>query len=139
MQVIVNSDHNITGDETVTARVEGILADSIGRFAERITKVEAFLSDTNSSKHGARDKRCVLEARVAGAQSVVASNEASTVLEAIDGAADKLERALEHSFGKHAAAAGKSPREQDIATADGLAELEKWERDREARKSKHTG
>jgi|SRR3569833_18743 len=136
MQVIVNSDHNITGDEVVTARVEAILEDSIERFAERITKVEAFLSDANSSKHGARDKRCVLEARVAGAGSVVASNEAPTVLEAIEGAADKLERALEHSFGKHDASAGKSPREQDLARVDELSELEKWER--ESRESKHT-
>lgn len=138
MQVIVNSDHNITGDEGVTARVEAILADSIERFADRITKVEAFLSDANSSKHGARDKRCVLEARVAGAGSVVASNEAPTVLEAIEGAADKLERALEHSFGKHDAAAGKSPRAQDLAQADELGELEKWERERASRESKHT-
>ncbi|HEY6927332.1 MAG TPA: HPF/RaiA family ribosome-associated protein [Steroidobacteraceae bacterium] len=138
MQVIVNSDHHITGDETVTARVESILADSIERFADRITKVEAFLSDTNSSKHGARDKRCVLEARVAGVAPVVASNEAPTVLEAIEGAADKLERALEHAFGKLDASAGKSPREQDVAQADELGELEKWERERESRQSKHT-
>lgn len=138
MQVIVNSDHNITGDETVTARVEAILADSIERFEDRITKVEAFLSDANSTKHGARDKRCVLEARVAGAGPVVASNEAPTVLEAIEGAADKLERALEHAFGKQDASAGKSPREQDLAQADELGELEKWERDRESRESKHT-
>jgi ribosome-associated translation inhibitor RaiA len=138
MQVIVNSDHNITADETVTARVEAILADSIERFADRITKVEAFLSDENSSKHGARDKRCVLEARVAGAGPVVASNEAPSVLEAIEGAAGKLERALEHAFGKHDAAAGKAPRERDLAQADELGELEKWEREREARESKHT-
>jgi ribosome-associated translation inhibitor RaiA len=139
MQVIVNSDHNITGDESVTARVEAILADSIERFAERITRVEAFLSDANSgSKHGARDKRCVLEARVAGAQTVVASNEAPTVLEAIEGAADKLERALEHAFGKLDASGGKSPREQDLANADELGELEKWERERQSHDSKHT-
>jgi len=138
MQVIVNSDHNITGDEAVTARVEAILADSIERFAERITKVEVFLSDTNSSKHGARDKRCVLEARVAGAQSVVTSDEAPTVLAAIEGAAGKLERALGHAFGKLDASAGKSPREQDLARTDELGELEKWERDRESHQSKHT-
>ena len=139
MQVIVNSDHNITGDESLTTRVEAILADSIGRFEERITRVEAFLSDANSSaKHGARDKRCVLEARIAGAQSVVASNEAPTLLEAIEGAAGKLERVLEHTFGKHDASSGKSPREQDLANSDELNELEKWERDREPRESKHT-
>lgn len=137
MQVIVNSDHNITGDESVIARVEAILADSIERFANRITRVEAFLSDANSSKHGARDKRCVLEARIAGAQSVVASNEAPTVLEAIEGAANKLERVLEHTLGKQEARSGRSPREQDVATADELRELEKWERDRDSRESKH--
>jgi len=138
MQVIVNSDHNIAGGESLTDRVEAILADSIERFAERITRVEAFLSDANSSsKHGARDKRCVLEARVAGTQPVVASNEAATVLEAIQGAADKLERVLEHTFGKQDASGGKSPREQDLANADELGELEQWERDRESGQSKH--
>ncbi len=138
MQVIVNSDHNITGDASLTERLESILSDSIGRFAARIVKVEAFLSDANSSKHGARDKRCVLEASVAGAQSVVATGEAPSVLEAIEGAAAKLERALEHAFGKLGASAGKTPREQDLATVDELSELEKWERERRSRESKHT-
>jgi ribosome-associated translation inhibitor RaiA len=138
MQVIVNSDHHITGDATLRERVEAVLSDSIGRFAERIVKVEAFLTDANSSKHGARDKRCVLEARVSGAQSVVASGEAPTVAEAIDGAAAKLERALEHAFGKLNASAGKTPRERDVATVDELNELEKWERDRRSHDSKHT-
>jgi ribosome-associated translation inhibitor RaiA len=137
MQVIVNSDHNITGDATLTERVKTILEGSIERFAQRIIKVEAFLSDSNSSaKHGARDKRCVLEARVAGAQSVVATGEAPTVLEAIEGAAGKLERALEHAFGKLDAAAGKAPRERDLATPDELSELESRERDRRSRESK---
>jgi ribosome-associated translation inhibitor RaiA len=138
MQVIVNSDHHITGDATLRERVEAVLSDSIGRFAERIVKVEAFLTDANSSKHGARDKRCVLEARVSGAQSVVASGEAPTVAEAIDGAAAKLERALGHAFGKLNASAGKTPRERDVATVDELNELEKWERDRRSHDSKHT-
>jgi ribosome-associated translation inhibitor RaiA len=138
MQIMVNTDHNITADASLTGRVEATVSDSIGRFAERIVKVEAFLSDTNSSKHGARDKRCVLEAKVAGAHPVVASNEAPTVLEALEGAAGKLERALEHAFGKHAAAAGKTPREQDLATVDEISELQKWERDRKAHESKHT-
>jgi ribosome-associated translation inhibitor RaiA len=101
MQVIVHSDHNITADASLTQRVEAEVSNSIGRFAERIVKVEAFLSDTNSSKHGARDKRCVLEAKIAGSRPVVATDEAPTVLQALEGAAGKLERALEHAFGKH--------------------------------------
>jgi ribosome-associated translation inhibitor RaiA len=136
MQVIVNSDHNITGDLALTARVESVVSDSVERFAQRIIKVEAFLSDSNSSKHGARDKQCILEARVAGAHSVVASNAAPSVLEAIEGAADKLERALEHAFGKLDASAGKAPSEQELASVDELRELEKWEQERRARESK---
>jgi len=68
----------------------------------------------------------------------VATNEAPTVLEAIEGAARKLERALEHAFGKHNASSGKSPRERDLFKADELSELEKWEHDRESPQSKHT-
>jgi ribosome-associated translation inhibitor RaiA len=130
MQVIVNSDHNITGDESLTSRVTAEVTSAVGRFSDRIIKVEAFMSDANSSKHGARDKRCVLEARVAGAQSVVAGNDAPSVLEALEGAADKLERALEHTFVKLEASAGKTPREQDVASVDELEQLEKWERER---------
>jgi len=135
MQVMVNSDNNVTADASLSERLEAALSDSIGRFAERIIKVEAFLSDANSAKHGARDKRCVLEAHVAGAQTVVVTGEAPSVLEAIDGAAGKLERALEHAFGKQDASPGKAPREQDLATVDELNELEK--RDRRSRQSKH--
>jgi ribosome-associated translation inhibitor RaiA len=108
MQVIVNSDHNIVGDASLTQRVESAVSGSIERFGDRIVKVEAFLSDANGSKHGAKDKRCVLEARVAGARSVVATNEAPSVVEAIDGATDKLERALEHAFGKQDASVGRT-------------------------------
>jgi len=137
MQVIVNSDHNNPGDTSLTEALEAALTSSVERFAARIVKVEAFLSDANSSKHGARDKRCVLEARVAGARSVVATGEGPGWQEAIDDAAGKLERALEHAFGKLDASAGRTPREQDLATVDELSELEKWERDRRSGASKH--
>jgi hypothetical protein len=44
MQVMVKSDHNITGDVSLTDLLEAILSDSIGHFAKRILKVQAFLS-----------------------------------------------------------------------------------------------
>ena len=138
MQVIVNSDHSITGDASQIQRTEAVVFDAVGHYAERITKVDAFFSDANSSsKHGARDKHCVLEAHIPGSQPAVAKGEAPSVLEALDSAAAKLSHALEHAFGKHAAAAGKTPRERDVATVDELNELEKWERDRRAHESKH--
>jgi ribosome-associated translation inhibitor RaiA len=130
MQVRVNSDHHITGSESVTERVESIVAASVERFADRITRVEVFLSDTNAGKQGARDKRCVMEARAAGVAPVAVSHEAPTVLASIEGAAPKLERALEHAFGRQNAAVRKGAREAQIATDEPSSELPKWERER---------
>jgi ribosome-associated translation inhibitor RaiA len=103
MQVLVNSDHNITGSESVTERVESMLQDSVARFADRITRVEVYLSDENAAKHGQRDKRCVMEAHVGGIAPVAVTNQAATLREAIEGASGKLERALEHTLGRLAA------------------------------------
>jgi ribosome-associated translation inhibitor RaiA len=130
MQVLLNSDHHITGHESLTERVQSIVEGSVERFADRITRVEVFLSDVNGAKHGARDKRCVMEARTAGVAPVAVSHEAPSILESIDGAASKLERALEHTFGRMNAAARKGPREAEIATVDELEQLEKWQKER---------
>lgn len=118
MQVLVNSDHNIQGSESVTDRVESIVADAVDRFAERITRVEVHLSDVNADKGGERDKRCVMEARLGGMAPIVVHHQAPTMREAIDGAADKLERALEHAIGRLAETAGPRPRDSEIASTD---------------------
>lgn len=130
MQVLVNSDHHITGDESVTERVQSIVEASVGRFADRITRVEVFLSDVNGGKHGGRDKRCVMEARAAGVAPVAVSHEAPTVLESIEGASAKLERAMGHTMGRLNASVRKGARETETATVDELTELEKWQKER---------
>jgi ribosome-associated translation inhibitor RaiA len=128
MQVLVNSDHHITASEDVTGFAESVVASHVDRFANRVTRVEVFLSDSSGSKHGARDKRCVMEARVSGAAAVVATGEASSLIQAIEGAGAKLERALEHAMGRLKDAAKKGPREADTASVGELEELEKWDK-----------
>jgi ribosome-associated translation inhibitor RaiA len=118
MQVLVNSDHHIHGSEPVTARVESIVADAVDRFADRITRVEVHLNDVNGDKRGDRDKRCMMEARIGGMAPVAVNHRAPTLREAIDGAADKLERALEHAMGRRAELDGPSPRDSEIASTD---------------------
>jgi ribosome-associated translation inhibitor RaiA len=125
MQVLVNTDNNVSGSESVSERVESIVVDSIDRFAERITRVEVHLSDANADKGGDRDKRCTIEARIGGLAPIAVSHEAPTLLEAIDAAAEKLERALEHALGRLEDLAGPSPREDEIASTELLDKLDR--------------
>ena len=118
MQILVNSDHHIKSDEAVSERVASIVTDSVDRFAERITRVDVHLKDLNGPKHGSADKRCTIEAHVSGIANVAVSHEAPTLREAIDGAADKLERALEHTVGRREATNGPAPRESEIASPE---------------------
>src|SRR3569833_469415 len=127
MQILVNSDNHIKGGESVNERVEAIVAAAVDRFQTRITRIEVHLSDNNGSKHGAREKRAVIEARVAGLRPIAVALEAETLLESIEGAADKLTRALEHSFGRLDETAGGAPQENVVASVDELEALERAE------------
>lgn len=100
MQIQVNTDNHIQGREDVVRLVTASVEDAVGRFTDRITRVEAHLSDTNSLKAGADDKRCVLEARLSGHQPLAVSHEAATLELAVTEAADKLERMIEHTLGR---------------------------------------
>ena len=67
---------------------------------EDLTRVEVHLSDENGGKSGPKDKRCKMEARPKGHQPILVSHDADSLTQAVEGAAQKLEHALEHLFGK---------------------------------------
>jgi Sigma 54 modulation protein / S30EA ribosomal protein len=100
MQIQVHTDNNITGREDVVRLVQSTVEGAIGRFADRITRVEAHLSDTNGHKSKGDDKRCLLEARLAGLQPIAVSHQAATIELAVTSAADKLQRAIESKVGR---------------------------------------
>lgn len=102
MLVQLNTDKHITGSPALAAEVERKLNDALKHYTSRLTRVEVHLSDLNSSGSGPDDKRCVLEARVTdtGMPPVSASHQASSVALAVDGAGEKLARALSNAFGK---------------------------------------
>lgn len=100
MQIQLNTDNHLVGSEDLDLKLEGEVRAALGRFTERITRVEVHLNDLNSDKTGGDDKRCMMETRVAGHQPVSVSHKAPTVALAIDGALDKLVRALDRLFGK---------------------------------------
>jgi hypothetical protein len=100
MQIQINTDNNITGREDVVRLVHSSIEGAVGRFGDRITRVEAHLSDTNGHKLKGDDKRCFLEARLAGLQPIAVSQKAATIELAVTAAADKLQRAIERKIGR---------------------------------------
>ena len=100
MQVILNTDNHVQGDEALAAHVDGVVDSVLGRFRKQITRVEVHLSDVNADKSGSSDKRCIMEARLEGRPPAAASNDAETMRAAISGAAHKLQRVLDSSLGK---------------------------------------
>lgn len=100
MQIQVNTDENIQGSEDLSAKVSAEIHARLDRFSQHITRIEVHLSDENADKHGAADKRCLIEARLEGRQPEVVSDEADTLKKAYSGAARKMQRVLKTTLGK---------------------------------------
>jgi len=108
MQVQVSTDNHVAGSADLHRLVEAVVGAALERFGDRITRVEAHLSDENSgAKASASDKRCALEARLAGLQPITVSHQGATLEQAIEGAADKLEKTLERTLGRQGNVKGR--------------------------------
>lgn len=113
MKIQLNTDSHIVGSEALTAEVETKINAALSRFSDRITRIEVHLSDLNSAKTGPEDKRCLIEARVAGLSPISVSAQASILSLAIDGAREKMVAALDTAFGKR-----DNPRHDQIIPSD---------------------
>ena len=101
MQIQVHTDNHTSGSAGLIEKVEAVVEDALGRFGDRITRVEVHLTDENGrQKSGDVDKRCVMEARLAGLQPITVSAEGSDLMQALNGAADKLEKTLQRTLGR---------------------------------------
>ena len=102
MQILLNTDPHTDGRQSMAEYLQAVVTESLGHYGERITRVEAHLSDANSPAKGNTDEiHCTLEARLAGLDPVVVTERAATAHQAIHGAVGKLERAVSSVFGKH--------------------------------------
>lgn len=109
MQIQVNTDRTIKGDEDLTQQVRSEIEARLGRFGDRITRIEVHLGDENSHKSRGDDKRCLIEVRPAGLKPVVATHRAPSVAQALEGAADKVERLLDGSLERLFDPKGRTP------------------------------
>lgn len=100
MQVQFNTDESVEGHDALAHHAETVVRKALGRFTEQVTRVEIHLSDVNGQKAGDNDKRCLMEARIAGRQPIAVTEQADSLHQAIDGAAQKLKRSLDSTLGK---------------------------------------
>jgi ribosome-associated translation inhibitor RaiA len=100
MHVQVNAERSIHVSESSADEIAVTLRNTLRLFEDEITRVEVHLSDVNAEKGGSDDKRCLLEARLAGLRPITVDHQAGTFAHAIDGAAGKLQRALSSTLGK---------------------------------------
>jgi ribosomal subunit interface protein len=99
MKIQINTDNNIEGSDDLTQQTQAVVESALERFAQQVTRVEVHLSDENSHKGGS-DKRCVMEARLEGMEPIAVTDQAENMEQAVNGAADKLEKMLKHTLGR---------------------------------------
>jgi ribosome-associated translation inhibitor RaiA len=107
MHVEVSHDNHVRIDSDIADRLAAQVESALDRYGDRITRVEMHLGDTNANKGGDNDKRCMIEARLAGLSPIAVTHEAGDLQLAFEAALDKLERAVGNAVGKQKAA---SPR-----------------------------
>lgn len=100
MNIQVHTDNHIAGHQPLLDQVRENIEGILGRFGDRITRVEVHLSDVNGKRVTPDDRRCLIEARLEGRPPVTASEEASGILLAVNGAAEKLSRVIESGLEK---------------------------------------
>ena len=104
MHIEFSTDNKTGGNDKLAAHVKSVVQGALGRFSDRITRVEVHLSDLNSEKGGHDDKRCMMEVRLEGRQPTAVTHQAATFEQAISGATGKLKRSVESALGSESSA-----------------------------------
>ena len=100
MQIQVNTDNYIHGDERVIEVAEAAVTQDLDRFADRLTRVEVHIRDQNADKHGPDHIRCTIEARPKGMDPMAAHHDAADIRAALRGATKTLQARLTSTFEK---------------------------------------
>lgn len=118
MEIQTNTDHSITSTDALTSHVDTVVKDTLARFDQQITRVVVHLSQGKDSKSPTGDHRCMMEAHVKSHAPIVTNDHAPNTHQAIQGAADKLKRAIDGALGKLSSGAKGGSRIVDVLVDD---------------------
>jgi len=101
MQVQINSDNNISMHTKLSDSIGAYINNLLQRFDPYLTRVEVNLTgDKSTKKPGPKGKRCVLKASAKRHRSLVVTNKSTDIEAAFAGAATKMHRHLESTYGR---------------------------------------
>lgn len=100
MQIQINTDHHIDGNERLDAWARSELESTLNRHADQLTRVEVHFNLEQAGRPGSGDKRCLIEARPNGRPPIAVTHHAEALDAAFNGAVHKLLRALDHAQGR---------------------------------------
>jgi ribosome-associated translation inhibitor RaiA len=102
MQILLHADTNSDGSQAMAEHVDDVINGALGRFGDRVSRVEVHLSDADGQAGtSARSIQCTLEARLTGLETVFVTDHADNAHQAIEGGARKLKRAVGAAIAKH--------------------------------------
>lgn len=109
MKIQVDTDRFVESTDELVQMVEDVVQAALGRYDDRLTRIEVHLSDDNGDKDGRPgDKRCLIEARPAGMKPVVVTSEGDSLEQVCHDAARKMQSRLQSDFGRIAERDGKA-------------------------------
>jgi len=101
MQILLNTARHADDYQSTAEYLNSVVTEALGPNGDRISRVEALLSDATSLSKGSRGEiQCTLKAQLVGLDRVVVKSHAETTHQAIHRAVGKLERALDNILGK---------------------------------------
>ena len=100
MHVQINSDSTISMQNKLSDSIGAYILNVLRRFDPYLTRVEVHLSAETNRITSRGEKRCVLEARAKRHQSLVVTNKSADIDAAFSGAATKMHRQLENTYGR---------------------------------------
>jgi hypothetical protein len=120
VQIQVSTTSRVDNRDDLVERIEGDIDSALARFGDQLIRVDVHLGDENGDKSpSAADKRCTVEARVAGSQQVAVTHHANSYDEAFQGATQKLKKLLDHRLGRMREKTGVSIRHLAVDDGDG--------------------
>ena len=100
MQIQINTDNHIEGNERLVSYFTNEVSTELERFDNLITRVEVHFGDENGDKFGKNDKRCLIEVRIEKKQPIAVTDHADTIEKAFHSALNKVKKVIDTTHDK---------------------------------------